>query len=904
MQRLTYSPKAYAFIYSSNLNKVIDVSEDIISGSVNRKVNDFSTARLTLRNLPVPGSPHGKYTQRGSTQVFLPNDLITIWLQRVAGKPVQVFTGYLDEVPMFEMYPRAVELSATCTLKRLAYGWFDPGLEFFQNWMATVGAADGWVYNPTTGEATSPLLNMGIDGQNAANGNTPGEHTVKSLDGGFARLLHEFMTQIAGWDQRRIHISNLDPELPTKAAELYSKISEAGVENQARLAVAMREMMGVSLVGNKDGVDPTGTLEPEITQALKLIKPVATQYNIPMKFMVFAAIHQTAFDPAYAHGPETGKLYGYGLYKRKLDGPLDAQILLGSEPKLPGGVKPVPVIRGSAPASLSNVTTASSVFGRDAVEALEDLFPSNNLYGSTVSASARKSFINSVSEGDADNTKRWFDAYLKRFGSLDENGTNLERYTHDLKVADTYVKSFTTGAPVEQPEVDGETRYKVETWDSETILGLLDSDEKAMVRDHYSKHLAELAPYVYVAKKKHKGLKLFWSDTVRKEEVVFKYTGNEKPDASASPAYQFFKSLAGHDNTESVHLYDSRFNGHIAQFALHKGAQTTGAVNDTPTALVKAQAGLSIEVKEGAPAPDWLDLPVEYEPEAEEETGEEGLAAGFKFEDLGRFTANAALAAKYAFPVSYIESHFQTGARSLQNDIPVMDGVKQFCQASLRNYMSLPDGSFLAFYPDYFGAKRKPYWWIPDIEIIDMRIQLNDHNLATHVYVTGDTFNRNDAIDEWDRILTRGVVTINDVALLGAMMDPGNPSVPLNPEAFLNHYGARPIAEENPLIRNHFYEFLMAWQRFMQLWATQFATSVDFTFQPEVMAGGLVGFKDHNLQMYVEEVEHTFAYDESGFNTTAILSAPSRVTPPGVARTPDQFPGLVPAGAANTVGAA
>jgi hypothetical protein len=229
----------------------------------------------------------------------------------------------------------------------------------------------------------------------------------------------------------------------------------------------------------------------------------------------------------------------------------------------------------------------------------------------------------------------------------------------------------------------------------------------------------------------------------------------------------------------------------------------------------------------------------------------------------------------------------------------VLDGVKQFAQASMRNFMSLPDGSFLAFYPDYFGAKRKPYWYIPDIEIIDMRIQLNDKNLATHVYVTGDTFDRNGSIDEWDRILTRGVVTIYDVALIAGMMDPGNSNLALDPDSFLNHYGARPIAEENPIIRNHFYEFLMAWQRFMQLWASQFATQVEFTFQPELLAGGLVGFPDHYLQMYVDEVTHEFSY-ESGFSTSAVLSAPSKIKGAG----PRDFPGLVPAGGVNTVGVA
>jgi hypothetical protein len=43
---------------------------------------------------------------------------------------------------------------------------------------------------------------------------------------------------------------------------------------------------------------------------------------------------------------------------------------------------------------------------------------------------------------------------------------------------------------------------------------------------------------------------------------------------------------------------------------------------------------------------------------------------------------------------------------------------------------------------------------------------------------------------------------------------------------------------------------------------------------PELYPGGKVGFPEHDLQMYIEEVEHSWSYTD-GFTTTASLSAPS-----------------------------
>jgi hypothetical protein len=187
----------------------------------------------------------------------------------------------------------------------------------------------------------------------------------------------------------------------------------------------------------------------------------------------------------------------------------------------------------------------------------------------------------------------------------------------------------------------------------------------------------------------------------------------------------------------------------------------------------------------------------------------------------------------------------------------------------------LPDGRFLAFYPDYFSADRNPYWQIHNIEIIDFGIQLNDDSLATHVYVVGDTLDPTNPQDWLNVITSRGVATLKQAETFHFINPAGGDINPANAEAFLSHYGARPHQPESgdSIIRSTFYEYFLAWQRFMLLWSQQFATSVQFTFQPEVMAGGIIKFPDHGVQMFVESVTHEWDY-ASGFTTSTTLTAP------------------------------
>lgn len=243
-----------------------------------------------------------------------------------------------------------------------------------------------------------------------------------------------------------------------------------------------------------------------------------------------------------------------------------------------------------------------------------------------------------------------------------------------------------------------------------------------------------------------------------------------------------------------------------------------------------------------------------------------------------------------------------TGKRSFIADQPLFPFVQQLAQASMRDFMSMPNGNFFAFFPDYFGLfGRKYYWEVRDIEILDGRIDLSDDSLVTHVAVAGDVTQFHASVDVFDLILTSGIFDIFDafttqvIGTSDVNLSLANPTAATSKKTakvtkqtalankqaalnFLQVYGARPYVEEVPAIRSPFFELFYAFQTFMLLWAKQFQTTFELTFMPEIFPGGLVAFPDHHIQCYIEEVVHDFDY-VNGFTTNISVIAPSALTP-------------------------
>lgn len=178
MGTFIYSPEARVHIQTSRRG-IIDISDDIVRGSVNRVINGPSSATLTFRN------PRRKYDG-----IFAPNDTIVIRLKRIAWMPV--FTGYLNVVPLTSAFQRSVTLTASCSLKKL------------QMWPWDEGAA----------ESVALILSAG----GAAAGNPA------DIDGGFRGLTEAILDKVVGWGKDKVHIGALPPEWLARAENVYAQM--------------------------------------------------------------------------------------------------------------------------------------------------------------------------------------------------------------------------------------------------------------------------------------------------------------------------------------------------------------------------------------------------------------------------------------------------------------------------------------------------------------------------------------------------------------------------------------------------------------------------------------------------------------------------------------------------------
>lgn len=210
--------------------------------------------------------------------------------------------------------------------------------------------------------------------------------------------------------------------------------------------------------------------------------------------------------------------------------------------------------------------------------------------------------------------------------------------------------------------------------------------------------------------------------------------------------------------------------------------------------------------------------------------------------------------ARFAAPIATLFS----GEKSFIDSQPLIQEVQAVSKAGLRNFASAPNGDFIAYYPDHFGVDGKPVTMtIEDIEMKDVRINLSDDSLTTHVYITGDQTGLGQISQPLGWLLSAGVATVENETLFQRLrrVVPGHVD-DLSGGGVLQRYGVRPIQMEFNMVCSHKLEFLVACQIFMQKWAEQYETTATFTFMPELFPGMRVALANTGIAVYISEVTH------------------------------------------------
>ncbi|AEQ21033.1 baseplate protein [Rhodococcus phage E3] len=181
---LVYSPQVRITIAHNGVE--YDVSKDLVRGTLMRKSNAVSTMVFTLANRDL------RYTSRDNPNGirFSRMDRISVYMKRFHW--IQVFSGYLDSVPLLQMYPGTVDFRASCTLKRLLHTYWNPGRP-----------------------ASYDLMNQSLYQTNADG--TP------ALDTGLGGMLRAILEKVGNFDPKQIKIG----EIPAGFADFVAE----GVKN-------------------------------------------------------------------------------------------------------------------------------------------------------------------------------------------------------------------------------------------------------------------------------------------------------------------------------------------------------------------------------------------------------------------------------------------------------------------------------------------------------------------------------------------------------------------------------------------------------------------------------------------------------------------------------------------------
>jgi hypothetical protein len=111
MATLIYSPQVRVRVATRDRG-LLDISDDLTQGTLNIRTNAVHTFSFGLQN-----------ATRKYDGVLRPMDRIVVEMKRISW--VRVFSGYLNNGPVFSVWPRVLNITASCSLKRLQFWYWD-----------------------------------------------------------------------------------------------------------------------------------------------------------------------------------------------------------------------------------------------------------------------------------------------------------------------------------------------------------------------------------------------------------------------------------------------------------------------------------------------------------------------------------------------------------------------------------------------------------------------------------------------------------------------------------------------------------------------------------------------------------------------------------------------------------
>lgn len=872
-QTLVYSPDIQILI--AHGNKQYDVSADVVAWSIRRVENSVSSAVFRLANKDL------RYNQ-----LFERMDRIIIKLKRIEW--VQVFSGYLDQVPHVQLYPGTVNFRASCTLKRLLHTWWDPGLP------ASAGIFD---------QAGRNLLE-------SANGEG-------QSDAGLGSLLRRLLIEVGGWKSSDIHIQRFPIGYYTfmeQQIKKYNKGTDQAAHEFKRLLLGDDTSAGVGAQAGRQLGVTRGAFS--LTQPERMIEVIRAVDEMGMgpdnRDLAAAQGLGTAAtggedyqdQPAWKAQEEVGRNWSDAAMKN--DAAVHCFMVVAAESNW------LMYANNAVPESLS--------FPHDAVGSDHDsigLFQQRPSWGSVAQRmNPRESagmFLNELKRHDWRNMDRAAACQAVQRSAF-STGSNYAAHEANAIEQVRAIRSGTGSATGTGGQNQGASGLLTSPGailsgqpPTPITAGAPGASALPQVPTTNGTPTAAGAGQAIGQPQFNTAGALSFARAQIGKPYVWGATGPASFDCSGLmlAAYRSIGLEIGRDTYSEVTTCTTvpatnlvpgdliqPHDGHVVMWTgngtIVHAPQSGDVVKEVPIYFDIASARcLHVPGAEYGGAPF-----APFDPQRAYTGG--GAAPGTVATGLGGGTAQVGSnepIARNLFTYQFQAGQFANTISSLYggspgteekafiNDEPLIQTVVSFAKAGLRNFQSAPDGSFVAYYPDYFGLDGKnAVMNLEDIEMKNVQIDLNDDALATHVYVAGAALpNGAGGGGTLGWLNSKGVATVENEWLfrrltLAAPHVPGD--ILTSGKQIMNKFGVRPLVQSMSSVQQGPMEFLLAMQIFMTKWAEQYATTIETTFLPEVFPGMRLNLVGHNLQVYVAEVIHAGDF-ENGFSTTMTIMAPS-----------------------------
>ena len=227
----------------------------------------------------------------------------------------------------------------------------------------------------------------------------------------------------------------------------------------------------------------------------------------------------------------------------------------------------------------------------------------------------------------------------------------------------------------------------------------------------------------------------------------------------------------------------------------------------------------------------------------------------------------------------------------MYDNVPTLDYVKSVCHASMRTFMSLPDGSFGAFVPDYYGFFSTTTGVnniinLPLSQIKTYTTNVDKSSYKTHVFLLTDELTDGATMGVAStsslNTLTQlqnssGIITLpKQGALLCKLMDfsaAGVTNTVQGISTLMNRWGVSVLKKQDMNIVSHVMTTIEAVYEMLTAWANVFKTSMSIIFRPDILPGVRLTVEGTGTTYYVSGCSHS--WDVNGGGTTSLtLSSP------------------------------